>query len=441
MGHGQFHVIFFYEESDEARCSHCFQLLGVDVVLNGSLRASVVEVNGQPSVQESGRDEELFINSVKEAVVEDALSLLLSANSVAKQLAKAIARPAHNHNMGILGVNCRGEPRPVSEPPGPLISPSVQKGSSQPGGFRQLYPSVQGDSYGPIIDDIQEYLNEQMKSNGENVSSPYKTAHLHQLVTSLEKLYGPAKSYENYVEEDMKLGGRKSNYSEPIKHWNIGRFSDAKEPFLPSCSDDPTTMPYLSGVSVFPCALADPSFNPLVTDYSANVTYDQLMVSLSAQAHNCQTEVRIDDKYGPTRTTNYTLGVGENRISFLVVDITHTEPWVINTYTLVVHRLTITHGEPPFDPSVPHQVCSLHQECEMRVSPTEMCGIQRDAGISRDWSPTRKRWPACPSASRATHQAAGFCRANRVRRGTPVSGGKLYGIHMAVGTLCFPPTP
>ncbi|GFY66242.1 cadherin-like and PC-esterase domain-containing protein 1 [Trichonephila inaurata madagascariensis] len=85
------------------------------------------------------------------------------------------------------------------------------------------------------------------------------------------------------------------------------------------------------------------------------------------------------------RTTNYTLGVGENRISFLVVDITHTEPWVINTYTLVVHRLTITHGEPPFDPSIPHQVCSLHQECEMRVSPTELCGIQRDAGISRDW--------------------------------------------------------
>lgn len=25
------------------------------------------------------------------------------------------------------------------------------------------------------------------------------------------------------------------------------------------------------------------------------------------------------------------------------------------------------------------------QECEMRVSPTELCGIQRDAGISRDW--------------------------------------------------------
>lgn len=61
------------------------------------------------------------------------------------------------------------------------------------------------------------------------------------------------------------------------------------------------------------------------------------------------------------RSTNYTLGVGENRISFLVVDISHTEPWVINTYTLVIHRLAITHGELPFDPTFPHQVCSLHQ--------------------------------------------------------------------------------
>ncbi|KAG8171187.1 hypothetical protein JTE90_016083, partial [Oedothorax gibbosus] len=178
---------------------------------------------------------------------------------------------------------------------------------------------------------------------------------------------------------------RESNFSEPVKHWNFGRFSDSREPFVPNCSDDPTTMPYLSGISVFPPLTITPPFNPLVTDYSANVSYEQLMVRLSAQAQNCQTEVRIDDKYGPTRTTNYTLGVGENRIVFLVVDITHTEPWVVNTYTLTVHRLSVDHHEPPFDPIAQHQVCSLHQECEMRVSPTELCGIQRDATISKDW--------------------------------------------------------
>ena len=60
-------------------------------------------------------------------------------------------------------------------------------------------------------------------------------------------------------------------------------------------------MPYLSWISVQPPLVMSPAFNPLVTEYRANVTYDQLMVRLAAQAQNCQTEVRIDDKYGPTR--------------------------------------------------------------------------------------------------------------------------------------------
>lgn len=60
-------------------------------------------------------------------------------------------------------------------------------------------------------------------------------------------------------------------------------------------------MPYLSGIFVQPPLHLSPNFSPLVTEYTANVSYDQLMVKLSAQAHNCQTEVRIDDKYGPTR--------------------------------------------------------------------------------------------------------------------------------------------
>ncbi|GFY66241.1 cadherin-like and PC-esterase domain-containing protein 1 [Trichonephila inaurata madagascariensis] len=221
------------------KCAHCFQLLGVDVMLNSSLRASIVEVNGQPSVQESTRDEELFINSVKEAVVEDTVALLLSPTAVAKQLAKAIAHVAVDHNMGILGVNCRVSHDLCLSHQDLLFLLQSRREALNSGGFRQLYPSVQGDIYGPVIDEIQEYLNEQMKSNGENVSSPYKTAHLRQLVMNLEKFYGPQNSYENYAKEDMKLGGccRKSNFSEPVKHWNFGRFSDSKEPFLPSCSD------------------------------------------------------------------------------------------------------------------------------------------------------------------------------------------------------------
>lgn len=37
-------------------------------------------------------------------------------------------------------------------------------------------------------------------------STPYKTAHLRHLLTSLEKFFGPQRTL-NFAEEDMKLGG------------------------------------------------------------------------------------------------------------------------------------------------------------------------------------------------------------------------------------------
>lgn len=45
----------------------------------------------------------------------------------------------------------------------------------------------------------------------------------------------------------------------------------------------------------------------------------------------------------------------------MVVDISTTEPWVINTYTLIIHRLAVTHNEGRFHPEKSHQICSLKQ--------------------------------------------------------------------------------
>lgn len=49
--------------------------------------------------------------------------------------------------------------------------------------LRQLYPSVQGDIYRPVIDDIQDLLNEQMKSsNGEKWVPYFSTLVINQIV-------------------------------------------------------------------------------------------------------------------------------------------------------------------------------------------------------------------------------------------------------------------
>ena len=38
------------------------------------------------------------------------------------------------------------------------------------------------------------------------------------------------------------------------------------------------------------------------------------------------------------RPSNYTLGLGSNSISIHVVDVTHSSPWIVNTYTLHIQR-------------------------------------------------------------------------------------------------------
>lgn len=50
-----------------------------------------------------------------------------------------------------------------------------------------------------------------------------------------------------------------------------------------------------------------------------------------------------------------------NKISFVVVDISHTEPWVINTYTLTIKRLSLSNPVLQFSAKSPHQVCSFIQ--------------------------------------------------------------------------------
>jgi len=61
------------------------------------------------------------------------------------------------------------------------------------------------------------------------------------------------------------------------------------------------------------------------------------------------------------RLSNYTLGLGLNRVPLVVVDLMHSEPWTVNTYTLNIYRLRPGFQEQDFDASQPHQVCYLEQ--------------------------------------------------------------------------------
>ena len=61
------------------------------------------------------------------------------------------------------------------------------------------------------------------------------------------------------------------------------------------------------------------------------------------------------------RPSNFTLGLGNNKISIVVVDVRHTEPWAINVYTVSIYRQQVGEGLLSADQGHPHTVCSLIQ--------------------------------------------------------------------------------
>jgi len=57
----------------------------------------------------------------------------------------------------------------------------------------------------------------------------------------------------------------------------------------------------------------------------------------------------------------YTLGIGLNKINLLIVDISQSEPSVINIYTINVKKESFKDTNQPFIQSDHYMICSLKQ--------------------------------------------------------------------------------
>ena len=67
------------------------------------------------------------------------------------------------------------------------------------------------------------------------------------------------------------------------------------------CFVEPSTLPYLVSIELIPKLQLTPEFSSFTTQYYADAPYEQLLINVYATAQNCQSEVRLDDKYGPSR--------------------------------------------------------------------------------------------------------------------------------------------
>ncbi|XP_042214337.1 uncharacterized protein LOC121860980 isoform X1 [Homarus americanus] len=281
--------------------------------------------------------------------------------------------------------------REYSDQP-PDVTTHTQKKAKRVG-FTMVYPSPVGRIYDQVIGDLYHAVS----TNTSTAFAPaayllteswrHVTRDLHGLVTSLEAHHRPLPPGVSPMLDSHDLEQNEDIHEKWLRH---------QESTKDRCMQDPTTAPYLQRIILVPDITLTPTFTPLVTSYWGEVEYGVIMVEVTGVALNCQAEARLDDKFGPSTLVNYTLGLGENRVPLAVVDIGHSEPWTLNTYTIHLTR------RPPPVPSpdvtsLPHQVCGLKQECELRISPSEPCSLSIESSFNswRVFLSHSQSLPAC----------------------------------------------
>ncbi|CAG2100173.1 unnamed protein product [Medioppia subpectinata] len=340
-----------------AKCNSCFHLMAFDMILNSSLEPFIIEVNGQPNMQESRKDESPLSGRVKKLVLDDVIDMISATDSVANDVAESLDEVIDD-NIGVMGISCHISHDLCLSRDDLSYLLNARRESLNKGSFKSLYPALGIDTYKQLIDELSQLIVAQsVGQTAANEMSVHKTADLHPLLMSLERYY-----YRHIIDEDYgdSAGtGDHSNHNQMVSFHNSSVYlNDKNNPFVDSlssstvngCSDEPSTLPYLASIELSPTLQLMPPFSPLITQYHCNASYEQLMVTVWAKAQNCQTEVRLEDKFGPSRQTNYTLGIGVNKISLVVVDISHTEPW----------------------------------DCDMRVYPRNRCGLSEQNDYT-DW--------------------------------------------------------
>uniref|UniRef100_A0A8B9ECR8 Cadherin like and PC-esterase domain containing 1 n=1 Tax=Anser cygnoides TaxID=8845 RepID=A0A8B9ECR8_ANSCY len=137
------------------------------------------------------------------------------------------------------------------------------------------------------------------------------------------------------------------------------------------CSYDKDTLSHIRHIFTSPQLDLNPQFNPKIKEYYAEVPFDMVTVKIGAEPSNCQCQVHLDEKKGPS-VANYPLGLGLNKVIVLVTDDSLPNPQVVSSYKITIYREDRP-SLPLFDD---YMICGFVQDCGSQIHPEESCGLQ-----------------------------------------------------------------
>ncbi|XP_042324427.1 cadherin-like and PC-esterase domain-containing protein 1 isoform X3 [Sceloporus undulatus] len=330
-----------------SQCTSCFQMLTFDIGFSPSMHPIVLEVHENfdfPADEDSTFQDQ----TVKEILLGDTFRMISSNQSSSKTFFKALQNVYRSGGSKNELHEKELELCLTLEELNPLIS-FIQEFQNL-GQFEVLFPSTIPKS-NFLLHDLYRMVNPGEKF-GSVLAAHWVLSNLLEHLQVINRAVhtnrpgGQNKEVGNVSSMTARWSSLRSSYSEKhsIKTRASYPFSENREDlrFLNMakeihCSHDKDTLPHVKQIFTTPHLDLNPNFDPKIKEYYSEVPFDVVTIMIRAEPANCQCEVHLDEKNGPS-VANYPLGLGINRVNVLVIDVSQSVHEVVSIYRLIIFR-------------------------------------------------------------------------------------------------------
>ncbi|KAM9582513.1 cadherin-like and PC-esterase domain-containing protein 1 isoform 1-T2 [Guaruba guarouba] len=364
------------------QCSQCFQMLTFDIGFGTSVYPVVLKVHENFDFQDED-ESNIQDQTLKELLFEDTFNLLLSNESSTTSFIEALQK-IYGSTVSKDGTYHREDEQCLSlEEINSMIT--FIKELKSLGQFELLFPSA-APQIQTLLRDVY-HMVDPMRQLGSVLT-------VHWLFSSLLEQFQSMTKEAQMNPSEWRSKKSSRNSSQTVMKWlqprNSSQENASPKQNVPSdfrknhdalhyssktkerqCSYDKDTLSHIRQIFTSPQLDLNPQFNSKIKEYYAEVPFDMVTVKIGAEPSNCQCQVHLDEKKGPS-IANYPLGLGLNKVIVLVTDDLQPSPQVVGSYKITIYREDRP-SLPLFDD---YMMCGFVQDCGSRIRPEESCGLQ-----------------------------------------------------------------
>ncbi|KFQ33928.1 Cadherin-like and PC-esterase domain-containing protein 1, partial [Merops nubicus] len=310
------------------QCSQCFQMLTFDVGFGTSIHPVVLKVHENFDFQDED-ESNIQDQTFKEFLFEDTFKFLLSNESSTSSFIETLQK-IYGSTVSKDGTYHREDGQCLSL--GEINSMiTFIKELKSLGQFELLFPST-APKIQTLLRDLY-HMVDPMRRLGSVLT-------LHWLLSSLLEQFQfmTKEAHTNPSEWNSSQENASPKENDPSdfreNHEALHYSSKTKER---RCSYDKDTLSHIRQIFTSPQLDLNPQFNPKIKEYYAEVPFDMVTVKIGAEPSNCQSQVHLDEKKGPS-IANYPLGLGLNKVIIFVTYDSQPSPQVVSSYKITIYR-------------------------------------------------------------------------------------------------------